>query len=143
MVLVVGHLRTPPYFPCLLRRTTTDCLFITNDRLFIVVSLDEEHLTKPRPQPDYAAGFKRTAFTEDQLKKIQPFIGGFSEMSLFMSMYYMYFPFLTYEVKCGAAALDVADRQNESVQLLMTCRSIRILRSRSNPSQGNPGSHRA
>jgi hypothetical protein len=27
-------------------------------------------LTKPRPQPDYAVGFKRTAFTEDQLKKI-------------------------------------------------------------------------
>ena len=24
----------------------------------------------------------------------------------------MYFPFLTYEVKCGAAALDIADRQN-------------------------------
>ncbi|MCJ1357479.1 MAG: hypothetical protein MMC33_007475 [Icmadophila ericetorum] len=69
-------------------------------------------LTKPRPQPDYAVGFKRTAFTEDQLKKIQPFIGGFSEMSLFMGTYYMYFPFLTCEVKCGAAALDVADRQN-------------------------------
>ncbi|KAH8653941.1 hypothetical protein BGZ60DRAFT_158356 [Tricladium varicosporioides] len=69
-------------------------------------------LTKPRPQPDYAVGFKRTAFTEDQLKKIQPFIGGFSELSLFMGTYYMYFPFLTCEVKCGAAALDVADRQN-------------------------------
>jgi hypothetical protein len=69
-------------------------------------------LTKPRPQPDYAVGFKRTAFTEDQLKKIQLFIGGFSEMSLFMGTYYMYFPFLTCEVKCGAAALDVADRQN-------------------------------
>lgn len=69
-------------------------------------------LTKPRPQPDYAVGFKRTAFTEDQLKKIQPFIGDFSEMSLFMGTYYMYFPFLTCEVKCGAAALDVADRQN-------------------------------
>lgn len=69
-------------------------------------------LTKPRPQPDYAVGFKRTAFTEDQLKKIQPFIGGFSEMSLFIGTYYMYFPFLTCEVKCGAAALDVADRQN-------------------------------
>jgi hypothetical protein len=69
-------------------------------------------LTKPRPQPDYAVGFKRTAFTEDQLKKIQPFIGGFSEVSLFMGTYYMYFPFLTCEVKCGAAALDVADRQN-------------------------------
>jgi len=24
----------------------------------------------------------------------------------------MYFPFLTCEVKCGSAALDVADRQN-------------------------------
>jgi hypothetical protein len=24
----------------------------------------------------------------------------------------MYFPFLTCEVKCGAAALDIADRQN-------------------------------
>jgi hypothetical protein len=69
-------------------------------------------LTKPRPQPDYAVGFKRTAFTEDQFKKIQPFIGGFSEISFFMGTYYMYFPFLTCEVKCGAAALEVADRQN-------------------------------
>ncbi|KAL5316341.1 hypothetical protein ACEPPN_015386 [Leptodophora sp. 'Broadleaf-Isolate-01'] len=69
-------------------------------------------LTKPRPQPDYAVGFKRTAFTEDQLKKIQPIIGGFSETSLFLGTYYMYFPFFTCEVKCGAAALDVADRQN-------------------------------
>lgn len=69
-------------------------------------------LTTPRPQPDYAVGFKRTAFTEDQLKKIQPFIGGFSESSLFMGTYFMYFPFLTCEVKCGAGLLDVADRQN-------------------------------
>jgi hypothetical protein len=29
-----------------------------------------------------------------------------------MATYNMYFPFLTCEVKCGAAALDVADRQN-------------------------------
>ncbi|TEY70357.1 hypothetical protein BOTCAL_0106g00320 [Botryotinia calthae] len=69
-------------------------------------------LIKPRPQPDYAVGFKRTAFTEDQLEKIQPFIGGFLELSFFMSTYYMYFPFLTCEVKCGTAALDIADRQN-------------------------------
>jgi hypothetical protein len=33
-------------------------------------------------------------------------------MSLFISIYYIYFPFLIYEVKCGAAALDVTDRQN-------------------------------
>lgn len=69
-------------------------------------------LIKPRPQPDYAVGFKRTAFTEDQLKKIQPFIGGFLELSFFMSTYYMYFPFLTCEVKCNTTALDIADRQN-------------------------------
>jgi hypothetical protein len=29
-----------------------------------------------------------------------------------MATYYMYFPFLTCEVNCGVAALDVADRQN-------------------------------
>ncbi|POR31095.1 Hypothetical protein TPAR_08665 [Tolypocladium paradoxum] len=29
-----------------------------------------------------------------------------------MATYYIYFPFLTYEVKCGAATLDIADRQN-------------------------------
>jgi hypothetical protein len=29
-----------------------------------------------------------------------------------MATYYIYFPFITYEVKCGAAALNIADRQN-------------------------------
>jgi hypothetical protein len=28
----------------------------------------------------------------------------------------MYFPFLTSEVKCGASALDIADRQNAHSQ---------------------------
>jgi len=67
-----------------------------------------------RPQPDYSAGFKREAFTEDQLNKLSPFIGDWinGDLSYFMGAYNMYFPFLTCEVKCGAAALDVADRQN-------------------------------
>jgi hypothetical protein len=71
-------------------------------------------LTGTRPQPDYSVGFKRDAFTEDQLAKLSPFIGDFiaGDQSFFMATYYMYFPFLTCEVKCGAAALDVADRQN-------------------------------
>ena len=34
------------------------------------------------------------------------------DTSFFVATYRMYFPFLTCEVKCGAAALDVADRQN-------------------------------
>lgn len=71
-------------------------------------------LTGTRPQPDYAVGFKRKAFTEDQLHKLSPFIGDFiaGDQSFFMATYQMYFPFLTCEVKCGAAALDIADRQN-------------------------------
>ena len=69
-------------------------------------------LTKTRPQPDYSVGFRREAFTEDQLKRLEPFVGDLSDTSFFMATYYMYFPFLTCEVKCGAAALDVADRQN-------------------------------
>ncbi|KAG5804260.1 hypothetical protein H9Q74_001692 [Fusarium xylarioides] len=71
-------------------------------------------LTGTRPQPDYSVGFRREAFTDDQLAKLSPFLGDFiaGDQSFFMSTYYMYFPFLTCEVKCGTAALDVADRQN-------------------------------
>uniref|UniRef100_A0A0B7KJN8 DUF7924 domain-containing protein n=1 Tax=Bionectria ochroleuca TaxID=29856 RepID=A0A0B7KJN8_BIOOC len=71
-------------------------------------------LTGTRPQPDYSVGFRREAFTDDQLAKLSPFLGDFiaGDRSFFMGTYYMYFPFLTCEVKCGAAALDVADRQN-------------------------------
>ncbi|KAI0872477.1 hypothetical protein GGS24DRAFT_491490 [Hypoxylon argillaceum] len=71
-------------------------------------------LTGTRPQPDYAVGFKREAFTAAQLTKLSPLIGDLiaGDCSLFMATYYMYFPFLTCEVKCGTGALDVADRQN-------------------------------
>lgn len=69
-------------------------------------------VTGTRPQPDYAAGFRREAFTDEQLQKLQPFVGELTDQSYFMATYYLYFPFLTCEVKCGAAALDVADRQN-------------------------------
>lgn len=67
------------------------------------------------PQPDYFVGFKRNAFTKDQLAKLSPFISNFiaGDQSFFMATYCMYFPFLTTcEVKCGAGALDIADRQN-------------------------------
>jgi hypothetical protein len=33
-------------------------------------------------------------------------------MSLFISIYYIYFLFLIYEVKYGAAVLNIIDRQN-------------------------------
>jgi len=87
-------------------------------------------LTRTRPQPDYTVGFKRTVFTEDQLNKLSPFIGDFiaGDQSFFMAMYYMYFPFLTCEVKCGAAALDVADRQNAHSMTLAVRAIVELFR---------------
>lgn len=71
----------------------------------------------PRPQPDYGLGFKREAFTKEQLQKLQPFVENeWEDCSYFAATYNMYFPFLTSEVKCGASALDIADRQNTHCQ---------------------------
>ncbi|WEW55719.1 hypothetical protein PRK78_001152 [Emydomyces testavorans] len=85
-------------------------------------------LIGPRPQPDYAVGFKRTAFSNDQLSKIKPILGDIMDMSFFMATYYMYFPFLTCEVKCGAAALDVADRQNAHSMTLAVRAIVELFR---------------
>jgi len=68
----------------------------------------------PRPRPDYSVGFSRSSFTNEQLEKLKPFTGEIADSytSYFMGTWRMYFPFFTCEVKCGAMALDVADRQN-------------------------------
>jgi hypothetical protein len=87
-------------------------------------------LTGTRPQPDFSVGFKREAFTKDQLDKLSPFIGDFifGDQSYFMATYYMYFPFLTCEVKCGAAALDIADRQNAHSMTLAVRATVELFR---------------
>ena len=69
-------------------------------------------VTRPRPQPDYSVGFGRSAFSDDQLGKLTPFIGDFSYVSYFAATYFMYFPFFTCEVKCCSTGLEIADRQN-------------------------------
>jgi len=84
--------------------------------------------TPTRPQPDYAVGFRREAFTEEQLAKLQPFVGELFDQSFFMATYYLYFPFLTCEVKCGAAALDVADRQNAHSMTLAVRAVVELFR---------------
>ncbi|KAI9726547.1 MAG: hypothetical protein M1834_008989 [Cirrosporium novae-zelandiae] len=66
----------------------------------------------PRPQPDYAVGFGRCAFSEDHFNKLKPALGDPLYKSYFMATYYMQFPFLTVETKCGTQGLDIADRQN-------------------------------
>ncbi|KUI70855.1 hypothetical protein VM1G_05984 [Cytospora mali] len=67
-------------------------------------------ITSTRPQPDYSVGFRSEAFTAEQLKLLGPFVGTPWDKSYFAATWYMYFPFLTCEVNCGA--LDIADRQN-------------------------------
>jgi hypothetical protein len=62
-----------------------------------------------RPQPDYSVGFGRSAFTDEQLNRLNPFIGSVYDTSFFVATYRMYFPFLSCEV---TATLDIADRQN-------------------------------
>ncbi|KAL9101910.1 MAG: hypothetical protein Q9163_002876 [Psora crenata] len=66
----------------------------------------------PRPQPDFAVALKPSAFTADQLKKLQPSVGDWQTTSCLVATDEMYFPFLTAEVKCGNEALNIADRQN-------------------------------
>jgi len=66
----------------------------------------------PKSQPDYSVGFRRSAFIDEQLKKFDSLIGSVYETFSFVATYRMYFLFLTCEIKCGATALNVADRQN-------------------------------
>lgn len=75
-------------------------------------------------------GFKRDAFTQEQLDKLAPFIGHFlaGNQSFFMTTSYMYLPFLTCEVKCGAAALDIADRENAHSMTLAMRAVIELFR---------------
>lgn len=65
----------------------------------------------PEPKPDYSVGFDETAFTPRQLQRLQPYIEGWKRTP-FLATAWMHFPFLTAEVKCGNAALEIADRQN-------------------------------
>ncbi|KAM3075439.1 hypothetical protein ACMFMG_007586 [Clarireedia jacksonii] len=87
-------------------------------------------LTGTRPQPDYSVGFKRNAFTEEQRNKLAPFIGDFlfGDQSFFMATCYMYFPFLSCEVKCGNSALDIADRQNAHSMTLAVRAVVELFR---------------
>ncbi|KAI9684129.1 MAG: hypothetical protein M1829_003399 [Trizodia sp. TS-e1964] len=84
----------------------------------------------PRPQPDYSVGFGRSAFTDDQLKKLTPFVGEVIDTftSYFMATWQMYLPFLTCEVKCGGAALDIADRQNAHSMTLAVRGTVELFR---------------
>lgn len=88
-------------------------------------------LNKTPPQPDVSVGFGRSAFTQVQLNKLKPFVGepGSKVITYFMATTRMYFPFLTCEVKCGAAALDIADRQNAHSMTVAVRALVELFRS--------------
>lgn len=64
------------------------------------------------PKPTYSVGFRREAFTEEQLDIIAPIVGDFigEDQSLFMATSEIYFPFFTCEV--STKGLQHADCQN-------------------------------
>ena len=72
-------------------------------------------VTKTRPQPDGSVGFNRSAYTEDQVQKLLPWIGNrvpYDYLSLFLATWKTFFPFFAREAKSGTGDLNVADRQN-------------------------------
>ena len=95
-------------------------LALTNPELqHLIESLDEVWDSSipfigSRPQPGISVGFKKEAFGEKRLMKFAPYIGDVAsgDTSSFMATFYLYFPFLTCEVKCSTWALDIADQQN-------------------------------
>ena len=89
-------------------------------------------------QPDSRAGLTPSPFTDhahnqtialglserlslrNNSKRLQSFIGNdLEDCSCFAATYDIYFPLLTSEVKCGASAHDVADRQNAHSQTVL------------------------
>lgn len=87
-------------------------------------------ITTTRPQPDYSVGFDRKAFSDKQLDNLAPFIGKWinGNPSFFVATYRMFFPFLACEVKCGAAALDDADRQNAHSMAIAARATVELFR---------------
>ena len=79
----------------------------------------------PRPHPDDSVGSLKSAFTDEQPNRLKPLVGEIagSHSSYFMATWWMYFPFLACEVKCGVMALDIADRQNVH-SMTITVRSV-------------------
>ena len=46
-------------------------------------------MAKTRLPLDYSIGFRREAFTGDQLKRLEPFVGDLTDKSFFIATYYI------------------------------------------------------
>ncbi|KAG8533992.1 uncharacterized protein KY384_000834 [Bacidia gigantensis] len=67
----------------------------------------------PLPQPDYAVGFRPSAFSAEQMKRLHPLLGDPStDASFFGATSQMLLPFLTSRMTSGAEVFEAADRKN-------------------------------
>ncbi|KAL2157245.1 hypothetical protein VTH06DRAFT_6285 [Thermothelomyces fergusii] len=84
----------------------------------------------PRPQPDYAVGFKEAAFTGERFTKLMTLVGSpfTKRSSYYTATWYMSFPFLTCEVKTGTTGLDIADRKNAHSMTLAVRGIVQLFR---------------
>jgi len=66
----------------------------------------------------------------DQLEKLALFVSEVidTSTSIFIATWQMYFLFLTCEVKCGATALNIADRQNAHSMTLIIRGIVELFR---------------
>lgn len=69
-------------------------------------------LFSPRPQPDFAVGFRLGAFTPQQIHKLNIGLDKLSERSYFRATKDMVLPFFTCEAKRGSMSIDISDLQN-------------------------------
>lgn len=81
-----------------------------------------------RPQPDYAIRFNISVFTREQYYILKPLVGRpkSSLFTYFLATPRIYFPFLTYKVKCGSEILDITDRQN-TYSITVAVRAVVLL----------------
>ncbi|KAI4209040.1 MAG: hypothetical protein LQ351_007988 [Letrouitia transgressa] len=69
-------------------------------------------LAGPLPIPDYVVGLKQSAFTSDEILRLQIYSAP-NKPTIFRDG--LYFPFLVCEVKCGENGLNTAQRQSMHV----------------------------
>lgn len=92
-----------------LANTPSPTLLHTPQLKYLIKSVNEvwcnsQSVIHSYPQPNYSVGFKRKAFTKEQLDKIALIISDFTaeDQSLFIATSKIYFPFFLFNVSAKA-----------------------------------------
>ncbi|KAL1621022.1 hypothetical protein SLS56_009385 [Neofusicoccum ribis] len=79
----------------------------------------------PSPKPDYCVGYRRRAFTREELALLATVP---SSRSSFAVTDHMYFPFLTCEVKSHKEPISIANRQNAYSMMVAVSTAVGLFR---------------